>query len=251
MDAPLWNMDYRHNPALLKLDCPYEFIDDAYYLGSGWSISSESFNEGFTYNGLRPGFLTKHVEDKYLTTVLGTDAGFALNLNDRSNLAVIFNYRYGNTKGDGNFFLISSGPTFTAREDGSISQKLETHDFTLSVLYSLKMSNSLTFGAGLKYTYRDESWDSDTFGQGIDGSFVPASSFTTDLNQDLGLRYNIVSPVLGVSLKPSDRFNMDAWLSAGFYFGDVRKNSNLFENASGFNPPTAKTSTRATLPAGR
>jgi len=91
MDAPLWNMDYRHNPALLKLDCPYEFIDDAYYLGSGWSISSESFNEGFTYNGMRPGFLTKHVEDKYLTTVLGTDAGFALRLNDRSNLAVIFN----------------------------------------------------------------------------------------------------------------------------------------------------------------
>ncbi len=236
MDAPLWNMDYRHNPALLTLNCPYEFIDDAYYLGSGWSISSESFNEGFTYNGLRPGFLTKHVEDKYLTTVLGTDAGFALRLNDRSNLAVIFNYRYGNTKGDGDFFLISSGPTFTAREDGSISQKLETHDFTLSVLYSLKMSNALVVGAGLKYTYRDESWDSDIFGQGIDGSFVPASSFTTDLNQDLGLRYSIVSPILGVSLKPSDRFNINAWLSAGFYFGDVRKNSNLFENASGTPP---------------
>jgi hypothetical protein len=237
MDAPLWNMDYRHNPALLTLNCPYEFIDDAYYLGSGQSISSESFNEGFTYNGLRPGFLTKHVEDKYLTTVLGTDAGFALRLNDRSNLAVIFNYRYGNTKGDGNFFLISSGPTFTAREDGSISQKIETHDFTLSVLYSQKMSNALAVGAGLKYTYRDESWDSDIFGQGIDGSFVPASSFITDLNQELGLRYSVVSPVLGVSLKPSDRFNMNAWLTAGFYFGDVRKNSNLFENASGSSPP--------------
>jgi hypothetical protein len=236
MDAPLWNMDYRHNPALLKLDRPYEFIDDAYYLGSGWSVSSESFNEGFTYNGLRPGFLTKHVEDKYLTTVLGTDAGFALRLNDRSNLAVIFTYRYGNTKGDGNFFLISSGPTFTAREDGSISQKLETHDFTLSVLYSLEMSNAVAVGAGFKYTYRDESWDSDIFGRGFDDSFITPSSFLTDLNQDLGLGYSIVSPVLGVSLKPSDRFNMDAWLSAGFYFGDVRKNSNLFENASGTNP---------------
>ncbi len=230
MDAPLWNMDYRHNPALLKLDCPYEFIDDAYYLGSGWSISSESFNEGFLWNDTRPAFLIKHVEDKYLTTVLGTDAGFALRLNDRSSLALIFNYRYGNLKGDGNFSLINRAATgTTARLDGSISQKLETHDFTLSALYSLKMSDALTVGAGLKYAYRDESWDNDLFGQGSDPFVAP--SFFTDLNQDLGLRYNIVSPILGVSFKPSDRFNMDAWLSAGFYFGDVQKNSNLFESA--------------------
>ncbi len=236
MDAPLWNMDYRHNPALLKLDCPYQFIDDAYYLGSGWSISSESFNQGFDFQGLTPAYLTKHVEDKYLTTVLGTDAGFALKLNDRSSLALIFNYRYGNIKGDGNFFLINKETVLTGREDGSISQKLETHDFTLSALYSLKMSDALTVGAGLKYSYRDESWDDDLFAQGVDPS-AAVHSFVTDLNRDLGLRYSVVSPVLGVSLKSSDRFNMDAWLSAGFYFGDVQKNSNLYENSSGPTPP--------------
>ncbi len=233
MDAPLWNMDYRHNPALLTLDRPYELIDDAYYLGSGWSVSSESFNEGFTFDGLKPGYLTKHVEDKYLTTVLGTDAGFALKLNDRSSLALIFNYRYGNLTGDGNFFVINETPAgipFTARLDGSISQKLETHDFTLSALYSLKMSDALTLGAGLKYAYRDESWDNDLFGTGNDPTANP--SFITDLNQDLELRYSIVSAILGVSLKSSDRFTMDAWLSAGFYFGDVQKNSNMVETAS-------------------
>ncbi len=163
MDAPLWDMDYRQNPALLKLDCRYEFIDDAYYLGSGWDISSEAFGRGFSYTGATPSFAVKKVKTKYLATVLGTDAGFALKLNDRSSLAMIANYRYGNVNGDGNFFLIYQAPTFTARHDGSIDQKIQSHDLSLSVLYSLRLSDALALGAGLRTSYRTEWLSDDLF----------------------------------------------------------------------------------------
>ncbi len=231
MDAPLWDMDYRHNPALLKLDCPYEFIDDAYYLGSGWDISSESIGRGFTFFGAAPAFITNKVATKYLTTVLGTDAGVALKLNDRSDLAVIANYRYGNVRGDGNFFLVYANniiTPFVSRSNGSIDQKIESHDLSLSVLYSLKLSDALTLGAGLKETYRTEWLSDDLFAVGSDQAGNP--NFRTDLDRDLRLRYNTISPVLGVSFNPAGHFSLDGWVSAGFYFGDVRKNATLFDN---------------------
>ncbi len=224
-DASLWNMDYRCNPALLKLDCPYGLIFDTYYEGSFYKMDNKDYGNSL----LLPGsFVRGSLTSEYVTDVVGGDAGFAVKLNDRSNLAFIFNYRYGNLLGDGDFTnAFDDGTGLAGRIDGSFVQRLDSHTFSPSVLFDFKVNDALTLGAALKYAYISERFQDDITGA---GSWTALPEHLL-IDKDLWLKYHYLSPEVGVSFVPSDRFTLNASLAAGFYFGRVDKDASMHDDA--------------------
>jgi hypothetical protein len=228
-DAALWNADFRCNPALLKLDCPYMFILDGYYLGGYHKKSAGDF----TYDPTLPSTLARaSLEADYILNVAGGDIGFALKLNDRANLAFLFNYRYGNVLGDGD---IASTYNYLGAYlgffNGSFDQRLDSHTFAPSIMFSAKMSDSLTFGGALRYAYVSERFEEDINGAGVGDTIFGTLTENLLVDRELWLRYHYLSPKLGISYAPSDRFVLNASVAAGIYFGGVAKDASLYDDA--------------------
>ncbi len=235
-DASLWNMDFRCNPALLKLECPYEFIYDTYYLGSYDRKSTSDYANGTLFDPATYAYFSSSVESKYYTDAVGGDLGFAMKLNDRSNLAFIFNYRYGNVLGDGTFVNAwDDGRTGeNGYLDGSLEQKLESNTFAASVLWNMKFSEAFTLGAALKYAYTSETFRDEIWGNSV----TLSEPGTLSMERDQSLKYHYISPKVGISFVPSDRFTLNASVAAGFYIGGtVDKSASLSDSFEGFATP--------------
>ncbi len=228
-DASLWNLDFRCNPALLRLDCPYEFIYDNYYFG-GFHEKDTADRIGVVPATTGGTYMLGSVDSEYLLNVAGTDVGFAMKLNDRANLAFILNYRFGSVLGDGDFTNSHAfgGPVVSM--SGDFEQRLDSHTVAPSVLFDFRVSDALSIGASLKYAYTNERFDED----------IEATSITEDvlIDRELCLSYHYISPKVGISFVPSDRFVLNASVAAGFYFGGVNKDASLFSSSDpGFTPP--------------
>ena len=234
-DAALWNLDFRDNPALLTLDCPYEFIGDVYYLGGHRHISSDAVGRLLAISGPIPAFSRRASEMDFYAHGLGGDAGFALKLNDRTSLAAIFGYRWNRASGEGDFednlqrFGIPNYGYFI----GSTEEDFNGNTFNGSLLLSSVVSDTVTFGAGLKFGYTRDRYESTMSGFGVSNGFLVTGTESAEIDRNLTLRYYRLGPVFGISMKPSAMLKIDASLEAGFYMGDVLKDSSYLESFTG------------------
>ncbi len=231
-DASLWNMDFRCNPALLRLDCPYEFIYDNYYFGGYHNKDTADLIGVVPPVGVAGVYTLGSVDSEYLLNVAGTDVGFAMRLNDRANLAFILNYRYGNVLGDGEFTNNWVNGTDYGDMSGTLNQRLDSHTVAPSVLFSFKVSDAFTLGASLKYAYTNERFDEDVEGDGPTAIGAPLAENLL-IDRDLCLSYHYISPKFGISFVPSDRFVLNASVAVGFYFGGVNKDASLSDDYYG------------------
>ncbi len=233
-DAALWNLDFRDNPALLTLDCPYEFIGDVYYLGGYRHISSDAVGRLLSFSD-PPAFSRRASESDYYAHGLGADVGFALKLNDRANLAAIFGYRWNRVSGEGDFAdnIQRFGETDYGFFNGSTEENFNGHTFSGSLLVSSVFTDKVTFGAGLKFGYTRDRYESNMNGFGVSNGALVTGTESADIDSNLLLRYYRLGPVFGVSMKPSAMLKIDASLEAGFYMGDVQKDSAYFESFTG------------------
>jgi hypothetical protein len=238
-DAALWNLDFKDNPALLRLDCPYEFIGDLYYLGGYRHISSGANGQLHfpTFAGIP--YSTRSSEMDYYSHGLGADVGFAIKLNDRTDFAAIFGYRWNYASGDGDFTDFVRRPGLgggaTSVFNGSSEEAYHGHTFGASLLLSSAVNDRITYGAGLKIGYTRETYDTSIDGFGVSTSTLPGTNGTehADLDRELTLRYYRIGPVLGIALKPIPKLAIDASLEAGFYMGDVQKEASYLEDFTG------------------
>lgn len=221
-EAPV-QREFVRNPALLTLECPYEFFSDLTYHGGTYKTSTSGVwgpdGAGDTARGAS--------DSSYYLHALGGDAGFAMKLSDTTNLAALIFYRWGFLFGDTDFeHFNSSAPGFIF---GSWDERLNAHTFGLSILANHAFSDAFILGTGVTYSYNMEHLARKGSGDGRVGA---AALFpeTLLIDRDLRLNYHRFAPVVGILLKPSDRFTLDASVEAGFSFGGVSKNSLLYDD---------------------
>jgi opacity protein-like surface antigen len=231
-DDALWDMSFRDNPALIDTACPYEFIHDNYYRGGGWRVLTDDVPLVWDWGVNNQVYLTNYYRNWYVTTEAGGDVGFILKPNDRSSLAFVLGYQYNGLVGDGNFSTVYDDPTLTNLSwiDGNTSQHINNNAVALSALYDLNVSDRLSVGVGLKYAYFHERLRGDLYGVGESDNFN--NEEIADIDRELRLSYHLISPVVGISVRPSDMFMLDASLSAGFFMGGVKKESSLYDNVA-------------------
>ncbi len=152
----------------MSLDCPYEFIGDVYYLGGYRHISSDAVGRLRSFSD-PPAFSRRASESDYYAHGLGADVGFALKLNDRANLAAIFGYRWNRVSGEGDFAdnIQRFGVTDYGFFNGSTEENFNGHTFSGSLLVSSAFTDKVTFGAGLKFGYTRDRYESNMVGFGV------------------------------------------------------------------------------------
>jgi hypothetical protein len=233
-DAALWNLDFKDNPALLTLDCPYEFISDLYYLGGYRHIATDGGGQLLSFSD--PPALSHRTSDmRYYNHGLGADVGFALKLNDRTNFAAIFGYRWNHISGDGDFVdnIQRFGEVDYGLFNGKAEDNFNSHAYDVSLLISSVVSDRVTYGAGLKIGYTRETYDTSIDGFGISNGALVTGTESADLDRELTLRYYRIGPVLGIALKPMPKLAIDASVEGGFYMGDVQKEASYLEEFTG------------------
>jgi hypothetical protein len=224
-DAPV-DRDFVRNPALLNLECPYEFFSDLTYHGGTYRTSTD----GVWGPDAVPSRATGYSDSSYYLHGLGGDAGFAMKLGDSSHLAALVSYRWGYLFGDTDFEHFLEDAAIGGPEGylyGSWDERLNSHTFGLSVLYNHAFSDTFTFGTGLSYEYVTERLIRKGGGNGESGGRGGLTPESLSIDRETKLRYHRFAPVWGILYKPSDRFTLDASIEAGFSFGAAGVESNL------------------------
>ena len=239
-DASLWDKDFRYNPALLDTFAPFEIIYDIYYLGSYNDVSTTVYGRWDTGFGFI-GDLTGSSDVTYISNSVGTDIGFVKEISNMSSLAAVFNYKYYNLKGDGAFttyWTDNIPPALTGHMVGTSERKINSHTVGLTLLYDIDFNDDFSLGVGLKYSYFNEKQEYDITGKGIDDIGIAED---LRINKENVYSYHLISPTLGLSLRPFDKLVIDSYLSAGFYMGTIDKKSTIFDNYwdnAGVPPPS-------------
>ncbi len=114
--------------------------------------------------------------------------------------------------------------------NGSVDENFNGHTFGASLLFSSVLTDKVTFGAGFKLAYIQDKYDSDMTGFGASNGILSTGTESAVTDRDLTLNYRRFGPVLGISVKPSSMLTIDASLEAGFYVGDVEKESTLAQD---------------------
>ena len=114
----LGEIDFLDNPAHLRLDSSFRFLSDSYYLGSFSDISTSDvlYDNGQVapiFRGQVNGF--SEIDGTYCSNYWGMDVGFALEVASGMNLAFVFNYLYGDVRGDADALYVHD---CAARGDG-------------------------------------------------------------------------------------------------------------------------------------
>jgi hypothetical protein len=225
-EAPV-ERDFVRNPALLSLRCPYEFFSDLNYHGGTYKVSTGGF-----WGPDAAGDTASRASDSgYYLHGLGGDAGFAVSLTDATNLAALVSYRWGFLYGDTDFEDYIS--TFASTFWGSWDERLNANTFGISLLVNHAFSDSFTLGTGLTYSYNTERLIREGAGNGTNGAPPFPITEVALIDREYKLYYHRLAPVVGILLKPSDRFTLDASLEAGFSFGNAGVESNLYDSGGG------------------
>lgn len=224
----LGEIDFLDNPALLRLDSSFRFLSDSYYLGSFSDVSTSDvlYDNGQVAPVLRGqvnGY--SEIDGTYCSNYWGMDVGFALEVASGMNLAFVFDYLYGDVRGDADAFTYTTAPpagmafrTWTEREDRFLSNR-----YASSLVFSYEVLDTLSVGAGITYSYIDETQKNSEYGPFIFYNPGPAGTGINDYEETLSLKYHDISPFIGVSYAPSDAFSVAGSLVLDNYFGSVSK----------------------------
>ena len=239
VDTSIWDSDFRENPALLDPKSEFEFFYDVYYLGSLTRVSTDIYSRLFS-NALGSGVMTGSLDENFVSNDVGTDAGFAIKLNDISSLAAIFSYRYGIIKGDGDYWQYWEGGINTNEMRGSSRSDDNNTTYGLSLLYNANINDYISVGAGFKYAfmYDNSQYEMTASGDHNQGGIVyPENVSTVD---ELTFKYHLFSPTLGVSTRPFDSLIINSAITGNIYTGSVEKSAALFDDYmnSRFGPGT-------------
>jgi hypothetical protein len=236
-EGTLWSYDYRDNPALLGVAGPSEFIMDLYYFGSAMKNSTEGIRAmynvdnagtGFGYDTV--GYCAASVDEKYFVNRVGSDIGFSLAPTDRSRFALILDYDYTNVDGNGSSNSNYAYSISTGYFSSSINRGVSTHDVGLSALYDLDITDALSVGIGLKYTFTHRYFSNEVSGSGIQTVVTDTTPESTLIDDGLTFRTHRISPVFGISIHPLDALTINSSLTTRFSFGTVHKESFRFDD---------------------
>ena len=223
-DASLWDQDFRDNPALLDPGSDLEFIMDGYYTGST-SDASALFRLGSPLTVRYSG----SADADYRINNVGTDIGFIMRMNDRSSLGFIFNYSWEGLDGDGSFSQYFDTRPIGGNLNymhGAVDAGMNSNTFALSALYDINYSENLSIGAGLTYAYINNTIEYDVSGAGLLPTVGPEN---LSIDNEMTFDYHRVTPVFGISLRPTDALIINSSISANVYLGSVERVSNLFD----------------------
>ncbi len=237
-DKPEWTPDFRDNPSLMGTDKDVRFLMDLYYTGGYTKVDLDN---DFTYGLLGvpglTGFGTGSGLEEYVTNGVGADLGVVLKTSDRSELGVIMSYRYLNTDMEGDQLYRWSFLGITGNITSSLDRQIKSSDFSLGLLYNVELTPAFSLGMGLKYGYGIHESDFGLDGSGTSNAF---GLEVTTMDRELVLDYHRFAPVLGVTVKPSDAWTIEASVEGGYLFGGVDKDDSLTDSAV-FIPPTDRT----------
>ena len=228
------------NPALLNALPGFSFIHRSAYRGGNFEVSSDVYNDIAAAGGMMgPGYLSSSVDERWYRNGLATEVGFVLGLNDASGLCVLFDYGYDSVTGDGMFttdyyreHLMAPFTPDITHCTGSLEKDYASHAFGVSILYDREITDTFFLGAGLKYAYLVDDSTADIDGYCLNPGLIAPIPETISIERDLRLSSHLVSPTLGMSLRPVEWIDMDLYVSSGFRFGDVEKDSRLFDDYS-------------------
>ncbi len=237
-DKPEWTPDFRDNPALMGTDKDVRFLMDLYYTGGYTKVDLDN---DFTYATAGvTGFGTGSGLEEYVTNGVGADLGVVLKTSDRTELGVIMGYRHLNTDMEGDQVYRWSFFGFTGNMTSSLDRQITSSDFSLGLLYNIELTPAFSLGMGLKYGYGVHESDFGLDGSGTSLIFGPE---TTTMDRELVLDYHRFAPVLGVSVKASDAWTIEASLEGGYLFGGVDKDDVLIDSFPGGLPLNDRTHT--------
>jgi hypothetical protein len=225
-DASLWDQDFRDNPALLDPGADMELIMDAYYTGSS-SDALGRFHLGSPLNIIYYGSM----DADYLMHNVGADIGLIMKRNDRSSLGFIFSYSWEGLDGDGSFFYVGdatgAGGAYSYM-NGSLDAGMDSNSFALSALYDIDFSETLSLGASLTYAYINNKIEYDVSGFGVAPALGGPENLSID--REMTFDYHRITPVIGISLQPTDALVINSSVSTNIYLGSVEKVSDLFDD---------------------
>lgn len=233
VNASIWDRDFRSNPALLEPKSEYEFYYDIYYLGSLTRVTTDIYSRIFN-SVIGSGVMTGTFDENYVSNDFGTDAGFAVKLNDISSFAAIFSYRSGIIKGDGDFWQYWEGGLNTSEMSGNSRNDIDSSSYGITLLYNADINDYISIGAGFKYAYLYDNTEYKMTASG-DHLQIALPGFdvypeNVKIDEELTFRYHLLSPTFGVSAKPIDSLIINSSVTGNIYTGMVKKNSVLWDD---------------------
>lgn len=236
-NGSLGEIDFMNNPALLRLDSSFMFLSDSYYLGSYSDVSTEDtmYGNGQSYPvGTVVG--TSELDGTYCTNNWSTDVGFALKVGSNMNLAFVFNYLYGDTRGDSDIYTFTlyqfpGGDYCYFWGDGEDTHR--SHTYASTALFSYVPNDSFSIGAGITYAYTNNKQTDGL--KGLSLYVQPGIGSTVDYlshEEILTLRYHNISPFIGVSYAPFSALDLELSVAFDNYFGSVSKESEIGDSFS-------------------
>ena len=230
VDASIWDSEFRDNPALLEPKSEYEFFFDVYYLGGLTRVSTDIYNRIFSAV-IGEGYVTGTLNENYVANTVATEVGFAAKLNNISSIAAIFNYKYGNTKKDGDYWTYwEGGGNNTSEMNGFSRGNVDYSSYELSLLYSANISNYFSIGLGFKsaYMYENSKYIMTASGNSNLAGTIHPENVTTE--NELIFKYHRFSPSFGVSVKPNDSLIINSAVTGNIYTGTVKKKTVLSDD---------------------
>ncbi|MBN1881718.1 MAG: hypothetical protein JW885_06045 [Deltaproteobacteria bacterium] len=222
---------FLENPALLRLDSSFRFLSDVSYRGSYSDVSTRDimYSNGHLYPvGTVIG--SSDLDSRYVTNTWGTDIGFALKINSNMNLAFVFEYLSGETRGDTDIYTDTlESPILSHYFWGSGENGHRSNRYASTLLLSWEAADALSLGVGVTHNLYDDTRKNSINGLCKRVSPLPIFNLTYNIESEeiLSLDYHGVSPFLGVSYAPSECFRLETSLGLDMYTGSVSKEAEI------------------------
>jgi len=216
-----WYSTWQDNPALVDLQSNYVFIASMFYMGS--------YNEFETdlYQAFSGGVGGSYAEtsEEYAGNNAGTDLGFMMKFNDSSTFGAILHYRYDGILGYGDTsqnFYNGAGVSLTLNTESV--RRSDANSTGLTLLYDVDYSDAFSLGLSLAYMYTNDNTNYDEYSVGMNNTGAVVDE---DIRIARETIFNIhrLSPTIGTSFSPSDRFILNVSFTTDFLFGGVEKNA--------------------------
>ena len=223
-----WYSTWKSNPALLNLQENYYFIASMFFKGSYTDFENEMTN------ALAGGYNSwSESGEKVVGNSTGTDIGFLVRFNDISSFGGLVHYRYDNMLGYGDFDMshteLGVGGPGSMVISGETARRSDAHTEGLTLLYDMDVSDVFSMGMGLTYLYTYENMNYDVNGT---TTTLVLLAIPEDVKIDREYIFNThtLSPSIGFSITPTDRFTLNLSGSVDFYLGTMEKKSRMYDS---------------------